>query len=392
MKKENLNKLVNEIETVIEKSRNEIARKTNEEMLNCYWNIGRIIIEEEQKGKEKAQYGDLILKTLSEKLTLKYGRGFSLTNLKYMRLFYICVTKSQTFDQLSRSHYLQIITISNERERTFYINEIINKKLSVRELKREIKLLTFERTLIGKNENNYIGNNNEQLILKDPLVLDFLDINNIDLMLEKDLESAILLNIEKFLLELGTGFFFVSSQERLTVGSLNYYVDLVFYNKLLRCYVLIDLKMDSFKPENVGQMNFYLNYYKNYVNTDDDNDPIGIILCAKKDDVSVSLSLDGLKNNIYAGKFINVIPKKEELEARIDYLIDKRNEAYKLNEEETIIYELIKEGNKKRNDLENKTNFNKRKILRLINSLIDKNKIIKKGNNINTYYEIINKD
>ena len=298
-----------------------------------YWNIGKIIIQNEQNGSEKAEYGKQLLKSLSKELTRELGKGFSVSNLQYMRRFYLEYQKQQTLSvKLSWSHYCELLNVSDKNARDFYGQEAINSNWSVRELKRQIDTSLFERLLLSEGNTNkekvlslakqgitYAKPND---ILKDPYVFEFLGIPENKPMLEKDLEKALIIKIEKFLLELGRGYMFVGSQQRITLGNTHYYVDMVFYNKILKAYVLIDLKMGSLKPENIGQMNMYVNYYANEVNDEDDAKPIGIILCADASEIVAEYALGGLENQIFASKYIYYIPNKDELIKQVQDVIN----------------------------------------------------------------------
>ena len=251
-----------------------------------------------------------------------------MTNIKMMRRFYLAYQKSQTVsDQLSWSHYLELLSIEKENERSFFERECISSRWSVRELRHQISTNLYERMLLAASQNDknaimkVVNENAEfdstKLFMKEPLVLDFIDVPENKPALESDLEQAIINHLEKFLLELGKGFSFVGSQQRFTLGSTNYYVDMVFYNTLLKCYVLIDLKMGKYIPEYAGKMNFYLNYYRRNVNDINDNNPVGIILCAEKDNLEVEYSLEGIANRVFTGKYSYVIPTKQELETEL---------------------------------------------------------------------------
>ena len=316
--------IINEIKDIIINSRNKIAYEVNNTMVLSYWNVGRIIVENEQNGNIKAEYGRRVIKELSKELRKILGSGFSVSNLFNMKKFYITYPKFQTLSgKLSWSHYCELLSIDNADERNFYEKECINSNWSVRELKRQIDTSLFERLLLssGKENKEIVYKlskegqtlNNPLDILKEPYVFEFLDIKETKPMLEKDLEKKLIKHMEDFLLELGKGFMFVGSQQRITLGNNHYYVDMVFYNKILKCYVLIDLKVGQMKPEYAGQMNMYLNYYNEEINDEYDNKPIGIILCKSKKEVMMEYALGGLENNVFAKTYTYYIPKKEVL-------------------------------------------------------------------------------
>lgn len=328
--------LLNNIKQIIEEAKHKISKNVNTTMLIAYMNIGKMIVEDEQNGNTKAEYGTASLKLLYKELTNLYGRGFSKSNLFSMRRFYLEYGKFQTLSgKLSWSHYLLLLSVSDKNARSFYEHECENSNWSVRELERQIDSSLYERLLLSKGEHNKkvvlelankgITYQTPDSFIKDPMVVEFIGIPEDKPMLESDLERALIDHIEDFLLELGRGFMFVGSQQRISVAGMNYYVDMVFYNKILRAYVLIDLKIVKLKPENFGQMNMYVNYYKNEVNDEIDAAPIGIILCADKEKEIAEMSMQGLENNIYATKYTSVIPDKEVLENEVRKLLIELN-------------------------------------------------------------------
>lgn len=338
MSKEVLNlELLNGIKKLIEEAKKKIVKDVNTTMINTYLNIGKMIVEDEQMGNEKAEYGAASLKVLSKELTNLYGRGFSRSNLQSMRKFYLLYGKCQTLSgKLSWSHYLLLLGVSDENARAFYEHECENSNWSVRELDRQIDSSLYERLLLSKGEVNKkavlemaskgITYQTPDSFIKDPMVVEFIGTPEDKPMLESDLEKALIDHIEDFLLELGRGFMFVGTQQRISVAGMNYYVDMVFYNKILRAYVLIDLKIGKLRPENFGQMNMYVNYYKNEVNDEMDADPIGIILCADKEKAVAEMSMQGIENNVYATKYTSVMPDKEVLENEVRKLLIEMNQ------------------------------------------------------------------
>ena len=326
--------MIEQIKDIIISSRKKIAYEVNNNMLIAYWNVGRIIVENEQNGNIKAEYGKQILKELSKELKKILGSGFSVSNLQYMRRFYIIYQKQQTLSvKLSWSHYCELLSIENEEERNFYEKECINSNWSVRELKRQLDTSLFERLLLSDGEKNKEivyrlsksgqSINKPEDILKEPYVFEFLDIKETKPILEKELEKRLIKHMEYFLLELGKGFMFVGTQQRITLGNIHYYVDMVFYNKILKCYVLIDLKVGQMKAEYAGQMNMYLNYYNAEVNDQYDNKPIGIILCKNKKEIAMEYALGGLENNVFASTYTYYIPEKEELISEVERILNE---------------------------------------------------------------------
>ncbi|WFR58269.1 PDDEXK nuclease domain-containing protein [Anaerocolumna sp. AGMB13025] len=329
-----MNPLVHEIKNILETARNNIAKEVNTELLISYWKIGEIIVLYEQNENIRAEYGVKTLKILSKELTKELGRGFSVSNLQFMRRFYQEYEIQQTVSvKLSWSHYCELLIISNKDKRSFYEKEAINSKWSVRELKRQIDTSLYERLLLSKGDVNKaevlkLATKGIELakpadMIKDPYVFEFLGLPEDKPLMENDLEEALVRQIERFLLELGRGFMFVGTQQRVTINNIHYYVDMVFYNKPLKSYVLIELKTTKLMPEAAGQLNMYLNYYEREVNDEDDNKPIGIILCTDKDSLTAEYALGGLSNNIFASKYTYYIPDKEQLIAEVEKIIKK---------------------------------------------------------------------
>ena len=332
-----LSPILQEIRTILDTARANVAREVNNELLNTYWNIGRIISEYEQTVPERADYGKQTLKELSRVLTQEFGKGFSRSNLQNMRAFYLTYEKCQTLSgKLSWSHYCELLSISDADKRSFYEKEAVNAGWSVRELKRQIESSLFERLLLSRGDVNkeqvlalaLSGNEITEPadIIRDPYVFEFLGLPEDKPMMESDLERALVRQIEDFLLELGRGFMFVGTQQRVTLNNTHYYVDMVFYNKILRAYVLIELKTTKLTPEAAGQINMYLNYYAAEVNDPDDNPPIGIILCTDKDSITAEYALGGLSNNIFASRYVLYMPNKEQLIAQVEAVLEKWHE------------------------------------------------------------------
>lgn len=329
--------VLKEIKTILDAARNNVARQVNNELLNTYWNIGRIICEYEQSDSARADYGKQTLRTLSKELTKEFGKGFSVSNIQFMRRFYQTYQIRQTVSvKLSWSHYCELLAIPETDKRSFYEKEAVNCGWSVRELKRQIESALFERLLLSRGDVNkeqilalaLSGNeiSKPEDLIRDPYVFEFLGLPEDKPVMESDLECALVRQIEKFLLELGRGFMFVGTQQRVTFANHHYYVDMVFYNKILRSYVLIELKTTKLMPEAVGQLNMYLNYYANEVNDRDDNPPIGIILCTDKGNFDVQYALGGLSNQIFASKYILYMPDKEQLIRQVEVVLEKWHE------------------------------------------------------------------
>ena len=337
------NSMVLEIRELLENARKNVAQQVNTQILTTYWNIGRIIVEYEQQNQIRADYGKQTLRELSKELTREFGKGFSRSNLQNMRAFYLAYEKCQTVSgKLSWSHYCELLSITDENKRSFYEKESINSGWSVRELKRQIDSSLYERLLLSSGDANKekvlslaqkgIEINQPADIIRDPYVFEFLGVPENKPILESDLENALVVQIEKFFLELGRGFMFVGTQQRVTLNNTHYYVDMVFYNKILRAYVLIELKTKKLTPEAAGQLNMYLNYYAAEVNDPDDNPPIGIILCTEKDSIAAEYALGGLSNNIFASRYVLYMPDKEQLIAQVEAVLknwhDKKDNCH----------------------------------------------------------------
>ena len=328
--------LVAEIRTIMETARASLSREINTTMLDTYWQVGRIIVEREQNGELKAQYGAKLLTELSKRLSKELGRGYSRSNLYNMRELYMQYPIFQTpSGKLTWSHYLELLSIKDKDARSFYEQECVNAKWSVDELKRQIGTSLFERLLLSDGKANKekvlalsiegVSMSRPEDMLKEPYVFEFLGIPENKPMLEKELEAKLIRHIEDFLLELGRGFMFVGSQQRVTIGNNHYYVDMVFYNKILKAYVLIDLKKGDLRIEHAGQMNAYLNYYKTEVNDEGDNPPVGIILCKTSKDVVAEYALGGLSNQVFASSYVYYIPDKEILVGEVKALLERED-------------------------------------------------------------------
>ncbi len=325
-----------EVKKILQEARNKIYKTANNAMVEAYWNIGRIIVEK-QSGNEKAEYGAALLKNLSKEMTKEFGKGFTLTNLKYMRQFYLTFPKSHALsDQLSWTHYRLLMRVENENARNFYIEEAIKSNWSTRQLERQITTLFYERILSSKNKEKVSQEiyklepkkNRPEDIIKDPYVLEFLGLpENIDF-LEKNLEQSLINHLQKFLLELGRGFSFVARQKRITFDGRHFYIDLVFYNYILKCFVLIDLKLGDLTHQDLGQMQMYVHYFQEEMMNEGDNPPIGIVLCADKSDSIVKYTLPKGEKQIFASKYMLYLPSEEELllELRKEYdILEQEN-------------------------------------------------------------------
>jgi predicted nuclease of restriction endonuclease-like (RecB) superfamily len=289
-------------------------------MLNLYWNIGKAIMQI-QHGDERASYGDAVLDKLSKKLTNEFGKGFSSRNLRTMRKFYLMYPIWKTVSsKLSWSHYLELIKIEENAKRNFYLNEAINSNWSVRELERQISSLLYERLLISKDKDKVLELSEKGQVIKtskdlvkDPFVLEFLDIKENTDYLESDLEKNILKHLKEFLLELGKGFMFVGDQVRITLEEEHFYPDLVFYNRILKCFVIIDLKIGKVTHQDIGQIQMYVNYYDREIKNKDENPTIGILLSTNKNQTIVKYTLPEDNKNIFSSEYKLHMPTEQEL-------------------------------------------------------------------------------
>lgn len=327
--KDDINNTFINIKEMIINSRNRVYTTVNAEMLNLYWNIGKVIIDI-QCGEERAEYGNYVVEKLSQKLIAEFGRGFSVESLRRMKRFYLSFSIwSTVLTELSWSHYLEIIKIDEQVKRDFYIKEAINSNWSVRELQRQIGSLLYERILLSSNNSCFeLSKNGHEIIesndlVKDPFVLEFLDIRENTRYLESDLEKNILEHLKEFLLELGKGFSYVGNQVRITLEEEHFYPDLVFYNRILRCFVIIDLKIGKVTHQDIGQMQMYVNYYDREIKRKDENKTVGILLSTQKNKTVVKYTLPEDNKNIFSSIYKLHLPTEQEL---IDAVEDeKRN-------------------------------------------------------------------
>lgn len=317
-------KLLTDIGLTIEIARQNSVSVINTELVKANWEFGRHIVQFEQHGQERAAYGSDLLTKLSKDLRQRYGKGFGRRNILDMRRFYLAYQKWQTVSaKLSWSHYIALIAVSNDTARKFYEKHSLNENLSVRELERQIDSALFERLALSKDKKGVLQLSKKGQIIsnpteaiKDPYILDFLKIPQSHKMTDKALEQKIIDNLQMFLLELGKGFAFVARQYRISLRNKHYSIDLVFYHRILKCFVLIDLKIRTVAQSDIGQMNMYLNYFKTEENVENDNEPIGIILSAEKDEVLVEFATGGISNKIFVSKYQLYLPDKKQLEKK----------------------------------------------------------------------------
>jgi len=319
---------IEQIKHLIKEAQLGVIRSVNTIMVQTYFNIGKSIVEEEQNGNERAAYGKYLISELSKKLSEEFGKGFSKRNLEQMRQFYITYSIAQTVPaqlKLSWSHYLVLMRVNNIDERNFYEIESFSNNWSLRELERQINSSLFERLSLSMEKTSVLklaqkGQiiENASDLIKDPYVLEFLNLPELKSYSETELEEELINKLEHFLLELGKGFTFVGRQQRFTFDEEHFRVDLVFYNRLLKCFVLIDIKIGKLKHQDLGQMQMYVNYYDRYLKLEEENKTIGIILCKDKKDTLVEITLPENNNQIFASKYELILPSKKELQQLIE--------------------------------------------------------------------------
>ena len=328
--KQSYSELINQIGSLLQLGRQQAAQSVNTILVQTYWHIGQHIVEFEQKGNQKAEYGSQLFERLSKDLILAYGKGFSRSNLLYMRKLYLCFPISETLSHLlTWSHYFEILKADSTLEISFYSKQCEHERWSVRELKRQMRSSLFERLALSKDKEGvlklakegHIVENPEDLI-KDPFVLDFLNIPEQYQYLENELEEKIISNLQQFIMEMGKGFAFIGRQYRMSVGGKHFYLDLLFYHRILKCFVLVDLKRGEIDHLDVGQMNLYLNYFKKEEATEGDNEPIGIILGAKKNHILVEYATDSITNKVLLSKYQLYLPDKKMLQNALDKLLE----------------------------------------------------------------------
>jgi len=327
----NYNKLLESIGFTLEKGRTNVAKNVNSELLLTKWEIGQHIIEFEQHGNEKAEYGSDLLNRLSKDLKIRYGKGFSRRSVLDMRRFYTCFPIWQTVSaKLSWSHYVELIGLKDDLERSFYEKQSIRENWGIRELQRQKNSSLFQRLALSKkkeeilllSEKGQIIEKGEDL-LKDPYVLEFLNLPENHTFSEKDLEQKIIDNLQHFLLELGKGFAFIGRQYRITLNNTHYHIDLVFYHRLLKCFVLIDLKTKKIDHSDIGQMSMYLGYFKKEEMVEGENPPIGIILSKEKDEILVEYATVDMTKNLFVSEYKLYLPDKKELEKRLTKILNE---------------------------------------------------------------------
>lgn len=322
--------LIDRIGECLVQAQQRAFEQVNTLLVETYWQIGQYIVEFEQKGNERAEYGSRLLTQLSRDLKTAYGKGFSRRNVLDMRRFYVSYPKWQMVSaKLGWSHYTELLAISDDLARSFYEHQCIRDRWSVRELKRQKDSALFERVALSKDRAEILALAQKGQIIesakdvvKDPYVFEFLDLPDRNYH-ESELENRLIVQLEKFLLELGKGFAFIGQQYRITLNNTHFYVDLVFYHRILKCFVLIDLKTRAVRHEDIGQMNMYLNYFRAEENMEDDNEPIGIVLARDKDEILVEYATGGISNQLFVSRYQLYLPDVEALKQELRRLLDE---------------------------------------------------------------------
>jgi predicted nuclease of restriction endonuclease-like (RecB) superfamily len=312
------------IRQILSQAREKAYKAVNFAMVEAYWNVGRVIVEA-QGGNGQAEYGQVLLKNLSDQLTAEFGKGFTVTNLKYMRQFYLAFQNRHALrDQLSWTHYRLLMKVENAEVRDFYIDECIRGNWSTRQLERQINSFYYQRILASQNRE-LVRNEIRQLetelqpedLIKDPFVLEFMGLKDQRDFTELEVEKALMDNLQDFLLELGRGFSFVARQKRITAEGDHFYIDLVFYNYILKCFVLIDLKVGKLSHQDIGQMDFYVRYFEKEIKGESDNPTIGIILSSERNETVVKYSVLEESRQLFSAKYLPYLPTEEELKKEL---------------------------------------------------------------------------
>ena len=325
------NQLLNNIGKTLRESRENALKAINHELVKANWEIGRHIVEYEQNGNDKADYGSSLLTNLAKDLKVAYGKGFSKSTIYLCRQFYLKYPIFQTLSgKLSWSHYAELLTVSDDLARAFYEKQTVTENWSFRELKRQISTALFQRLALSNDKEGVLllAEKGQKIILpedtiKDPYVFEFLGFPKDKIVRERTLETKLIDNLQQFLLELGKGFSFVARQFKITIDNEHYFIDLVFYHRILKCFVLIDLKAGKVKHQDIGQMNLYLNYFNAEENVDGDNAPIGIIIAGDKHEFLVKYATGGLSNKIFISKYQLYLPEQKVLEEKVKQIVNE---------------------------------------------------------------------
>jgi predicted nuclease of restriction endonuclease-like (RecB) superfamily len=332
-----------QVREILTGARDRAWRAVSTAMVDSYWEVGRVIVEEEQAGKERADYGKRILVGLAQRLQAEFGKGFDQSNLRNMRGFFLTYPiRDALRHELSWTHYRSLLRVDNSDARSFYEAEAVSSRWSTRELERQINSLLFERLALSRDKAGVmdLARNGHELrqpsdLVKDPFVLEFVGLRHDERYYESDLEQALIVKLQQFLLELGKGFAFMGRQQRITLEGRHFFIDLVFYNRITRSFVLLDLKVGELTHQDLGQMQMYVNYYQRELTTPDENPPIGIVLCTDKSEAVVRFTLPEGNTQIFASRYKLHLPTEEELAAELRREMWEIKLADRLGREET---------------------------------------------------------
>ena len=338
------NNYINEIKTILKNARQKAYTAVNSAMVEAYWEIGRRIVEEEQNGKERAEYGKEILQNLSKELTEEFGKGYSYRTLREIRQFYLMFSDFEKWRTVSAkltwSHFQKVLRVSDEKARIFYLTEAAENVWSVRTLDRNISTLYYNRIVASidkKIVENEMKDKTKKLqaeeFIKNPVVLEFLDLPTNMSYTESQLEKALTDDIQKFMMELGKGFAFVERQQHIRTENSDFYIDLVFYNYILKCFVIVELKTGKLTHQDIGQLDMYVRMYDDLKKQENDNPTIGLLLCTDTDRTIIKYSVLNDNKNLFASKYINYLPSEEELINEIE----RQKVLFKINSKEEIL-------------------------------------------------------
>ena len=338
------NNYINEIKKILKNARQKAYTAVNSAMVEAYWEIGRRIVEEEQNGKETAEYGKEILQNLSKELTEEFGKGYSYRTLREIRQFYLMFSDFEKWRTVSAkltwSHFQKVLRVSNEKARIFYLTEAAENMWSVRTLDRNISTLYYDRIVASidkKTVEDEMKDKTKKLqaeeFIKNPVVLEFLDLPSNMSYTENELEKALTDDIQKFMMELGKGFAFVERQQHIRTENSDFYIDLVFYNYILKCFVIVELKTEKLTHQDIGQLDMYVRMYDDLKKQENDNPTIGLLLCTETDRTIIKYSVLNDNKNLFASKYINYLPSEEELINEIE----RQKVLFKINSKEEIL-------------------------------------------------------
>ena len=338
------NNYINEIKKILKNARQKAYTAVNSAMVEAYWKIGRRIVEEEQSGRERAEYGKEIIKNLSKELTEEFGKGFGERNIRNIRQFYMLFSNYEKWksviSKLTWTHIQKVLKVSDEKARIFYLTEAAENMWSVRTLDRNISTLYYNRIVASidkKIVENEMQDKTKKLqakeFIKNPVVLEFLDLPTSMSYTENELEKALIDDIQKFMMELGKGFAFVERQQHIRTENSDFYIDLVFYNYILKCFVIVELKTEKLTHQDIGQLDMYVRMYDDLKKQENDNPTIGLLLCTETDRTIIKYSVLNDNKNLFASKYINYLPSEEELINEIE----RQKVLFKINSEEEIL-------------------------------------------------------